>query len=244
MSGLRDGGPASEHNASMSLSVLIFPVVLPVLFWAWYHYSKDSRMPEPLGNLFLAFVLGILSFGIGKLFYVLLGTVGLRHDAFYLAATDRAGLLLYAVFAIGPIEEIAKLIPFLLILRKLRAFDETIDGIIYASFIAIGFAATENVVYFQYLSSAEALARGFAGPVVHIVFASIWGYHIGRASIAGRSVLATTIVAIGCTALLHGIYDYLAIAQPAFALPASAALVAALWIWRLALLRRLAGEGS
>jgi RsiW-degrading membrane proteinase PrsW (M82 family) len=224
----------------MNLSVLIVPVVLPVLFWAWYHYSKDRRLPEPIPLLMLAFALGVVAFGIGKLSYLALGFVGLRHDAFDLATTDKTALLLYAVAAIGPIEEIAKLIPFLVVIRRLPTFDEPIDGIIYASFIALGFAATENVVYFQYLTSGEALARGFVGPVVHIVFASIWGYHIGRAHLAGRGVAITAIVAVGCTALLHGIYDYLVIALPVFALPLSAALVIALWIWRMILLRRLA----
>ena len=51
----------------MNLSVLIVPVVLPVVFWAWYHYSKDRQLPEPPGRLLQAFVLGVVAFGIGKL---------------------------------------------------------------------------------------------------------------------------------------------------------------------------------
>ena len=49
----------------------------------------------------------------------------------------------------------------------------------------------------------------------------------------------TIFLALGATALLHGIYDYLVIAMPAFALPASALLVLALWLWRLFLIRSL-----
>ena len=223
----------------MAYSILLVPVVLPVLFWAWYHYHKDRILPEPPVFLVLAFIAGIGSFWLGKALYTGLGYLGLRYDAFALASESRPGLFLYAVLAIGPIEEIAKLIPFLVIARRLPAFDEPIDGIIYASFIALGFAATENVAYFEFLTSGEALARGFVGPVVHIVFASIWGYFIGRACLDGKNLVQTAIVAVGVTAFLHGVYDYLVIGMPVFALPLSAALVLALWIWRLLLLRQL-----
>ena len=123
--------------------------------------------------------------------------------------------------------------------RRFPEFDEPIDGIIYASFIALGFAAVENVYYFQYLTSGEALARGFVGPVVHIVFASVWGYYVGRACLQGRGLLRTTLTALAGTAILHGLYDYLVIALPRFALPASAMMVLALWLWRMFLIRDL-----
>ena len=228
----------------MQYSILLVPVVLPALFWAWYHYHKDSLRPEPPVFLALAFVAGIGSFWLGKALYVGLGYLGLRYDAFALASESQPGLFLYAVLAIGPIEEISKLLPFLVIARRLPAFDEPIDGIIYASFIALGFAAMENVAYFKFLTSAEALARGFVGPVVHIAFASVWGYFIGRACLAGNKLLPTTIVAVSSTAFLHGLYDYLVIGMPGTALPLSAALVVALWIWRMFLLRRLRREAA
>lgn len=229
----------------MEYTVLIVPVVLPVLFWAWYHYYKDRHLPEPVRYLFTAFLLGGVAFWLGKLMYRGLEVFDLRFDAFLLAETDRLALFLYAILAIGPIEELAKMIPFLLVVRHFPEFDEPIDGIIYASFIALGFAAVENIVYFQFLASGEALARGFAGPVVHIVFASIWGYYIGRACLDGRRLATTIVAALAATALLHGIYDYLVIAMPAFALPASALMVLALWLWRMFLIRdlhRIAGQ--
>lgn len=223
----------------MQLSLLFWPVIIPVSFWAWYHYHKDRRMPEPPSLLLAAFLLGAVAFSLGKLMYVGLDLVGLRHDAFELAETNRLGLLLYAVFAIGPIEELAKLLPFVLIVRCFPQFNEPLDGIIYASFIALGFAAIENVYYLDLLTPAEALARGFAGPVVHIVFASIWGYYVGRAMLRRHDVLQTAIITLSVAALLHGLFDYLVIALPVLALPTSALLVLGLWLWRLFLIRRL-----
>lgn len=233
----RNGG--NLHTAPMQPSLIFVPVVLPVLFWAWYHYQKDRHLPEPIGHLVLAFLLGAGSYWLGIMMYAGLGVIGLRYDAFLLADSDRSALLLYAIFAIGPIEELAKLLPFMLVISRFRKFDEPIDGIIYASFIALGFSAIENLYYLQYVSDIEALARGFAGPVVHIVFASIWGFYVGRAWLKRRHVALTVGLSLMVTAVLHGLYDYLVIAMPVFALPASALLVIAIWLWRLYLIRDL-----
>lgn len=219
--------------------MLIVPVILPVLFWAGYHYYKDRQLSEPISHLVLTFMLGAGCYWLGMAMYEGLGLIGLRFDAFLLAETNKTALLLYALFAIGPIEELAKILPFLLVVLRFSEFDEPIDGIIYASFIALGFSAVENIHYLQYVSDLEALARGFAGPVIHIVFASIWGFYIGRAFLRRRYLALTVFVSLMATAFLHGLYDYLVIAMPVFALPASALLVIAIWLWRLFLIRSL-----
>jgi RsiW-degrading membrane proteinase PrsW (M82 family) len=131
------------------------------------------------------------------------------------------------------------MIPFLLVIIRFREFNEPVDGIIYASFIALGFAAVENLRYLQFLTETEALARGFAGPVVHIVFASIWGYFIGKACLCRKKLFSTIIAALAFTAFLHGIYDFVVIALPAPALPVAAILIAGIWVWRLRLIRDL-----
>ena len=217
----------------------VIPIFLPVLFWAGYHYHKDRHLPEPLAHLLLAFTLGMLSFWLGLLLYQGLGVLNLRFDAFELARSHPVGLLFYAVFAIGVIEELAKIIPFFIVVLRFREFNEPVDGIIYASFIALGFAAVENFHYLPYLTGAEALARGFAGPVVHIVFASIWGYYIGCARLRGSALAKPILASLAVTAVLHGAYDYAVIALPVSALPASALLVLGIWVWRLRLMRTL-----
>lgn len=214
-------------------------VGLPVLFWAWYHYHKDRHLPEPVGHLIVAFCLGLLSFYVGRLLYSALDLVQLRYDAFVLAETTLPGLFAYSVLVIGVIEELAKLLLFCLVVLRFKEFDEPIDGIIYASFIALGFAALENIHYLQYASGIEAFARGFAGPIVHIVFASIWGYYIGRAFLRRSHILRTTLIALAGAALLHGVYDFIVIGLPAPAWPIAAAVILGAWLWRLLLLRDL-----
>ena len=221
------------------LTAAIVPVLGPVLFWAGYHYYKDRRLPEPLHHLLLAFILGMASFWLGMLLYRALGEVGLRFDAYGLAETNRTGLFVYAILAIGMIEEVVKLIPFLLVIIRFREFDEPIDGIIYASFIALGFAAVENYQYLSFLTPLEALGRGFAGPAVHIVFASVWGFYVGCARLRGESLLVASLISLGATAALHGLYDFIVIAYPGTALPIAAGIILMLWLWRLRLIRAL-----
>jgi len=228
-----------SENVAVNNVLMILPVTLPVLFWAAYHYHKDRHLPEPLANLLLCFLLGIAAAFLSKWLYVSLGWFDLRYDALALADRSSLGLLAYAILAIGPIEEFAKLLPFVVIVLRLKAFDEPMDGIIYASFIALGYAASENLYYLQFLTPWEAAARGFAGPVVHILFASIWGHWIGTAHLAGRSIIGCALKGFIVAAVLHGLYDFVVLIHPGWSLPVAATGILLLWVWRLKLLRAL-----
>jgi RsiW-degrading membrane proteinase PrsW (M82 family) len=223
----------------MSHLLLLLPVVLPILFWSAYHYHKDRHLPEPVGRLALAFGLGLLSAAISKALYIALGWASLRYDALALADGNTLGLFAYSMLAIGPVEELAKLLPFLLLVLRFPEMDEPIDGIIYASFVALGYAAVENTMYLEYLTPIEAVARGFAGPVVHILFASIWGYTLGCAHLRGKSLLGGFASGFLIAAGLHGLYDFIVLQQSLNALPIAAVLIVGMWIWRLRLLHAL-----
>jgi len=217
----------------------LLPVVLPVLFWAAYHYHKDRHLPEPVGHLLLALVLGAGAFYLGLGMYMVLGFVGLRFDALALAESDLAGLFFFSMLAIGPIEELAKFIPFGLFVLRFKEFDEPVDGIIYASFIALGFGAVENIYYLPYLSGLEAWGRAFVGPVLHIVFASIWGYHVGKASLCRKPLVPAMVFAVALAAAIHGLYDFVVLGLAPKALPVAALIIVGVWIWRLKKIRYL-----
>jgi len=217
----------------------LLPVILPMLFWAGYHYHKDRHLPEPVAHLLLTFALGVGSFYLGMFMYRALGLVNLRFDAFALAETNLQGLFIYAIFVIGTIEELAKMIPFLLVVIHFKEFDEPIDGIIYGSFIALGFAGVENFQHLAFSTTLEAWARGFAGPLIHVAFASIWGYYIGKAYLCGKPLGRIVFASLALSAMLHGIYDFIVIALPAPALPISTFLILCIWMWRLRLFRDL-----
>lgn len=220
-------------------------IVLPVLFWSAYHYHKDRHLPEPAGNLALCFLLGCASAGISRLLYAGLGVLSLRYDALEFGDGNLPGLFAYALLAIGPIEELSKLLPFLFIVLRFRAFNEALDGIIYAAFIALGYATMENLHYLQYLTTLEAIARGFAGPLVHVMFASVWGYYLGRSFLRTGTWLSAGLFAVPLAMVLHGLYDFLVLASPLSGLPLSALLILLIWAWRMLLIRGIhSGNGD
>jgi len=228
----------------MQKLALICPIVIPVIFWAVYHYHKDRHLPEPLGHLLLAFGLGMLAAGLSQAMYIGLEPLGLRFDAGALADSSVIALFSYAMLAIGPIEELSKLLFFVLVILRLKEFDEPLDGIIYASFIGLGYAAVENWQYLDYLTPTEAYARGFASPVIHILFASIWGYWIGCAFLEGRSIVIAAFAGLAVAAGLHGLYDFVVILNPDNSLPIAAAGIGAIWVWRLKLMHRMHEDAS
>ena len=226
----------------MTAETIVIAILIPVLFWAGFHHYQDRHRPEPLSNMAICLVLGFASAFVAKLMYAGLGFVGLRYDAVELAARNPAALLAYSVFAIGLIEELAKFLPFFFVALRFEAFDEPLDGIIYASLIALGFAAAENLHYLGFLSYTEAIARGFAGPIVHIMFASIWGYVTGRAFLERKGLASASIVSLAAAVLLHGLYDFGVLALPKWMLPLSASLILVIWLWRIWLILRLHRE--
>lgn len=236
---LSEDPAAYLDNVWMQQTLLMLPIAVPVIFWAAYHYHKDRHLPEPPLNLILCFGLGVFAAGISKLLYVGLEPLGLRFDAVALAAENPMGLLAFALLAIGPIEELAKLLPFVLVVLRFKAFDEPLDGLTYASFIGLGYAAAENVLYLEYLTPLETAARGFASPVVHILFASIWAYWITTTWLKQKQIAVALVAGFVLSALLHGFYDFLVLLHPVSALPLAAVLIISIWVWRLILMHRL-----
>ncbi len=219
-------------------------LIAPTGFWCAYHLYKDRHRPEPILNLVVIYVLGIAAGWLGLKAYGVLDLINLRHDAYDLADSSLVGLFAYTVFVIGPVEELVKFLPFWLVGIRFHDFDEPVDGIIYASFVALGFATYENFLYVDYVEGAEALARGLASPLVHIMFASIWGYRCTEARINRDGLARTALTALALAAFLHGLYDFVMIGLPPGYRPLSACLILAIWVWRMHVIRRLTDRPS
>lgn len=212
---------------------------MPSFFWAGYYYYNDRHQPEPIFYLLIAFLLGCCAGFFGQLAYIALDRVGLRYDAFELAQKNRVGLFVYALCVIGIIEESVKFLLFWLIIMKFKYFDELIDGIIYASFISLGFATYENFHYAHFVDTRELVARGLASPLVHAMFASIWGYYCGRAHLEQRNIIPASVFGLLTAATLHGFYDFMTIGVPSWLQAGSALLILGIWVWRIWVLKHL-----
>jgi RsiW-degrading membrane proteinase PrsW (M82 family) len=102
---------------------------------------------------------------------------------------------------VGLVEEMAKLLPFLLFAYRRREFHGPMDGIVYAVAVALGFATVENTIYTRAFGGDVLVYRAFTSTLAHIAFSGLWGYAFG---LHRRAVLAFA----GAVAL-HGAYDLL-----------------------------------
>jgi RsiW-degrading membrane proteinase PrsW (M82 family) len=181
----------------------------PGLFWLWLIYSRDKYRPEPRRLVIRTFLLGIavaVPVAIAEVFVgrpVIPATMNIQN------ATLTTGQALYLAFVVaGLIEELAKFIIVRFTVYHSPYFDEPIDGIIYASAVALGFASIENVGYMLSAGWQVILVRGWFTALGHVIFTPFWGYALGRRALAqGRGsslVVAGLLGAIG----LHGTFDY------------------------------------
>ncbi|MCA9729758.1 MAG: PrsW family intramembrane metalloprotease, partial [Candidatus Eisenbacteria bacterium] len=151
----------------------------------------------------------------------------------------RSWALLYCVGLIGPIEEGAKFLFARGVCYRWKEFDEPVDGVIYASTLALGFAAAENLLYVPYLELTEQLARAVASPLTHALFASIWGFGLARARLQARTRLRRRlwqIVPLLASMVLHGLYDFAVLSLGATLV--ASALMLVLWILTLGAIQR------
>ena len=214
----------------MAILKLAAAVLLPAVFWIGYFHYKDRFRPEPPLNLVVTYLLGFASGLACFAFYGLLSRAGVAADFQALVVrTTPLEFFSYSVVFVGLIEEIFKFLPFILGVTRFKAFDEPIDGIVYAAALAVGFAGFENVLYLRHLEGFAFWGRAVASPLTHTVFSSIWGYAAARALLREGSAVFASIASVSLAGLAHGLFDYLTYSPKLRIL--SAFLILAIWAW-------------
>ncbi len=182
--------------------------LLPALFLMGYIYRKDRMEKEPIGLLLRLAALGALA-GWGAGFLNSFGELVLSG----LMDTDSVAYhICFAFLVVGVAEEGVKLIALRLGSWNNPNFNYRFDGIVYAVFVSLGFAALENVSYVMMYGFATALTRAVTSVPAHMGFAVYMGSFYGRAQVcrfAGdapgtkRNLWKAYLTAV----FLHGFYD-------------------------------------
>jgi len=220
----------------MTFLIILSAIIAPVVFWICYFYYKDRFQPEPIRNLGITYLLGFIAAFACFHFYRLLPLIGLPEDPSALMEIRGIRFLAYSLGVTGVVEEFFKFLPFLFIILKFKEFDEKIDGIIYASTIALGFASFENIGYLKYLEGFQLFGRAFASPLTHTIFSSIWGYTVGTAQIKKKSIWKSSLIGIVIAALVHGIFNFLTISSVLRV--AGALIILFFWLWRIRIMEK------
>jgi len=221
----------------MTITLILSGIIAPALLWIGYFYYKDRLKPEPLINTGIVYMMGFAAAHLCYKSFTLLPYIGLPEDPSIIMEQKRLLFLLYCLGPVGILEELFKFLPFILIVIKFKSFDEKIDGIIYASIIALGFASYENLHYLVYLDGFNQFGRAIASPLTHTIFASIWGYFIGIAHIKGNSLWVASFKGLFLSAFFHGIFDFLTTSATLRVF--SALVILVIWLWIIRKMERL-----
>lgn len=211
---------AHAFAAGLALAVLPVPAYLAIALWL------DRFEPEPARMLATTFLWGA-SVAV-FLSLVVNSVVAGMADALLGGMGDRVAALVTAPL----VEEGAKGLALLLVfLQERDEFDNVTDGVIYAAMVGLGFAMTENVLYYG-RAMAETpgdpwpifVLRGLASPFAHPLFTAMTGIGLGIARERGRGgrdlvliPLAGAVVAV----MLHTTWNLAAaldVFEPAYLL--------------------------
>jgi RsiW-degrading membrane proteinase PrsW (M82 family) len=222
------------------------PVPLYIALVLWI----DRYEAEPLWMLATSFFWGAL---IATFFAFLLNTS--MQVIVQSLSSATAGEAFAAVVSAPLVEESGKaFILFIFFFAKKDEFDGVIDGVVYASMAALGFAMSENILYYgkAAASGGEALTaifilRGFFAPFSHPLFTSLTGIGLGLARQSnnlGIKIIAP-IIGLSAAMFMHSLWNASAVfgGGPVFILTYILVMIPAFFIMLIVISFALRREG-
>ena len=189
--------------------------LLPLGAVLWGIRWIDRWEPEPRGALWFAFLWGA---GLSVAIALVVGLI--VEIAGYVAGFGTSEFT-GAVVQAPIVEELGKGLGVLILFWALRGkhFDGPVDGIVYSSMVAVGFAFTENILYFGnevVLSGGDPFAVGFIffvravmSPFAHVMFTACIGLALGIAArrSGGFGGLGAFAIGVVPAMLLHALWN-------------------------------------
>lgn len=177
---------AASLSPDVNNMLLVIAALLPAIVLCVYVFKKDRVEKEPMGLLIkllvagvvicfpTAYAEGLIGDLIDNIFVSIFGSTSIPRLAYYvyLAVTYFIGVAL--------IEEGFKWLALVWLTKKNKEFNCFFDGLIYAIFVSLGFAAFENVLYVTQYGWVNALMRSVMSVPGHMFFAVFMGYYYSR----------------------------------------------------------------
>jgi RsiW-degrading membrane proteinase PrsW (M82 family) len=203
-------------------SLLLIPAVVialgVTLFFLWWVRRIEINHREPWRVVFTAFLLGAVVTVIGVAFlesFLLISLQGFIHT--YVPIDIALIGVLGAIF-IAPVAE--ELMKALGIIAMRSHIDEVEDGIVYGAAVGLGFAATENMLYFASAISTggaialagTAIVRSLSSTLLHLGATGLSGYGFGLYYGRCRGKARWGIYVFGAM-VFHGLFNLFASLQ-------------------------------
>ncbi|MCI7468507.1 MAG: PrsW family glutamic-type intramembrane protease [Lachnospiraceae bacterium] len=197
------------------LWVYLIAALGPAIYLMGYIYNQDKIEKEPGWLLWRCIGMGVLA----ALFAIVLEMIGDEVlDLSPIRQDSVIGVMLSAYLVVAVVEEGMKYLLMGKATWNNQNFNYRFDGIVYAAFTSLGFAAFENVGYVFRYGMGTALTRAFTSIPGHLGFSVLFGCFYGRARLAaneGRKGKAAFELIFGyiLAVFLHGTYDTCAMIQ-------------------------------
>ena len=184
--------------------------LIPAIVLLVYIYKKDKKEKEPMKLLLKCFFWGVLS-TIAVLVLEELGS-SIFEDDLIQGSIKYAAVDGFVIAALS--EEFCKFVTLKRCTWKSPEFNCRFDGIVYAVFVSLGFAACENVFYVIDGGLSIAILRMFTAVPLHALCAVYMGFYYSKAKEASiyadrRSERRNKRRALFIPILVHGFYDFL-----------------------------------
>jgi RsiW-degrading membrane proteinase PrsW (M82 family) len=205
--------------------------VLPVILLMIFIYRKDKYQKEPIKSLAKAFIGGMLAIPL-DIIIVSIVDWGFK---FFPAFQDT---VFYTAFCNAGIpEELSKFLIFMIFIWRDKNFDEYFDGIVYASFIGLGFACVENIMY-VFGAATESFGSGVGTSIVramlsvpgHFLFGVVLGYFLSMAKFHPEKRGIYLWTGLFSAMLAHGLFDWLLMITDVLG-PLFGTLITIVFIW-------------
>ena len=203
------------------MQFLLIPVLglAPGLFWLWLIYREYH--PEPKRLVIRTFLLGMaVVIPVALIETALILPYVFTHIAefrnFSIANINNLSLgeSAYLSFVVaGFTEELFKFLVVRTTIYKSPYFDEPIDGLVYSSAAALGFASLENIEYLLEFGWQTALVRAPITTLAHVMFSALWGYPLALKKLKRKN--STILLWLGLLGAMagHGLFDFLVFQQ-------------------------------
>ncbi len=189
----------------MELIVLVFFSLVPAVGWVWYFKRYDRLEPEPNRMLARTFAAGLLA-------VVPAGLIEVPLMQAWGQGTNAVGQFVFLILGVGLVEESAKLMAVYFAAYRSPEFGGSLDGIIYMTTAAFGFAAAENFLYAYSFGWEIGPLRAIVTTIAHASFSGVVGFSLGLVH-SGAGTWITVASSLISVSILHGLYNYILFSQ-------------------------------
>ena len=197
--------------------ILLILSILPVYIFGRIDYKNDFDK-EPTSILIKLFFCGI-----GATILTTFITMALAYFIPFFQSEEGLNvieLIPYTFIGIALIEEFSKWIFVYKLEYNDNEFNHLYDGIVYAGFVALGFACIENILYVIQSDIQTAIFRAFLAIPGHLCDGIMMGYYLSLAKLSlinnnPKLSKKNKLLSLFVPVMTHGVYDYLLYAASA-----------------------------